>query len=105
MGGDDELRGGDEGAVLDYVAGDGGEGDEGLGGDGFQAGDLRGEGGLVAAGFGEDLLAGDGVGLGDGVVGTVCCAVSAVQAQGDSSSEVGLGDGAGDEVVANDGGR
>lgn len=103
--GNDKLLSVDDTAVLDNIAGNRIVILDGLGRYRLQASDLRVDGGLIASQTSEDLLTCNGVGLVHGVVRAVGGTVVAVKSEGTTSTEVALGDGTCDQVLADDSGR
>ena len=101
----DKLLRVDNTAVLDNIAGDRVVVLDLLSRYCLQASDLRVNGGLVASQTSEDLLTCNGVGLVYGVVRAVGGTVVAVKSEGTTSTEVALGDGTCDQVLADDSGR
>jgi hypothetical protein len=102
--GDDKLFGVDDTAILYDIAGDCGVVLDEVGIHCLQASDLCGNGRLVAAQASENLLASNGVGLVDGVVGAVSGAVVAIESESPPTSKVTLRDRSCNQVLIDDSG-
>jgi len=103
--GDDKLFCVDDTAVLDNVSGNGVVVLDRLGRNCLQASDLCIESGLVASQTLEDLLAGNGVRLVNGVVRAVGGTVITIESEGTTSTEIALRNRSSNQVLADDSGR